>query len=94
MQYYSSKYINDTESVILGIEKINLVYKASINEFKNGNKEECYGDWKIRNELSSAYNTGTQYNKDVQEMWREIMEKFYPNTSDVLLKNETATNNT
>lgn len=86
MQYYSFKYINDTESVILGIEKINSVYETSISEFKNGNKEEYYGDWTIRNELANAYNTGSEYNEDVQEMWREIMDKFYPDTSDVLLE--------
>lgn len=86
MQYYTPKYISDTESVKLGIEKISSVYESSIADFKNGKKEEYYSEWSLRNELASSYNTGSQYNEDVREMWDEIMIKFYPDTNDILLE--------
>lgn len=86
MQYYTPIYISDTESVKLGIAKINSVYESSIADFKNGKKEEYYGEWTLRDELASSYNTGSQYNSEVREMWDEIMNKFYPNTNDILLE--------
>lgn len=86
MQYYTPKYINDVESVKLGIEKINSVYNSSLAELKNGNKNNYYGEWDLKYELANAYNTGDKYKEDIIEMWSEIMSKFYPNTSDKLLE--------
>ncbi|HAD98202.1 MAG TPA: hypothetical protein DCG19_12400 [Cryomorphaceae bacterium] len=86
MQYYTYTYISDSKSVKLGVQKINAAYKSSIADFKNGQKGKYFGEWALKNELASAYNTGSQYNEDVLEMWHEIMNKFYPNTNDVLLE--------
>lgn len=86
MQYYTPKYISDIESIELGIEKINSVYRTSIADFYNGQKQEYYGEWTLQTELAGAYNTGSQYSEDVREMWDEIMIKFYPKTNDILLE--------
>ena len=93
MQHYSTKYIGDADSVMLGINKIMSVYENEIADFRNGKKEQYYSEWTLKNKLASAYNTGNQYNHDVQEMWNDIMNKFYPNTSDTLLVNKNETGN-
>jgi hypothetical protein len=86
MQFYSSTYINDFESINLGIDKINLAYRKINLELNNGQKGKYYSDWNFRDELAGTYNSGAMYSEEIQEMWREIMDLFYPNTEDVLIK--------
>ena len=67
------------------MEKILSVYQSSVSDYKNDKKEDYYDEWYLKNELTSAYNTGSEYSQDVREMWDQIMNKFYSNTNDKLL---------
>jgi len=93
MQFYSEKYITDIDSVKLGVNKINDAYSKSLEEYTNGRKGEYYSNWTMKHELASVYNTGDDYNSDINEMWDEIMKKYYSETKDRLLPEETTAAN-
>ena len=88
MQYYSSKYINDEQSVILGIEKIKNGYNQLVEQYENGTIE--YYEWNFKSKIANIYNTGTDYSDDVVTMWEKIMEKYYANTTDKLYEPKNA----
>jgi hypothetical protein len=86
MQYYTTKYITDLRSIELGISKILSKYEDSIIAYGKDDKERYFGDWQIKDDLAGAYNTGTEYKSDINEMWNKVLELKYPNTTDRLIK--------
>jgi intracellular septation protein A len=85
MQYHTSKKITDYESVELGINKILRVYNQEIIEYKEGKREEYYGEYSLKRILSGSYNTGNEYQNEVLELWQEIMENIYTISKDAEL---------
>lgn len=82
MQFRSSQYIDDEQSVKLGTRKIIqkfLKLKASPewDTFEN--------EHQIAREIVSDYNSGDSYATEVISLMYSIKEQFYPNSSDEFL---------
>lgn len=91
MQYYTSKYISDRESVELGAEKIIQECDKIVKKYKAEKEEKYGGDYRLKYDMAGIYNTGWQYQHDTFELWNEIMEKFYPDSKNEF-EYKTATN--
>ncbi len=85
MQFKSNTYINDNESVILGVNKIQNGFQHAKKEYYSGLKEQYYSEYDLKKELISLYNSGDQYQEDISEMMDLILKKFYPETTHMLL---------
>ena len=82
MQVRSDKLINDTESVILGTNKIVNSYNKYVRENTVEGKE-IY-EWNVINSIISDYNVGSDYLYEVNDLSYEIRKLFYPNSKDNL----------
>ena len=82
MQYKSSKFINDKESVILGTKKIVSAYNKYVQEMKE--KKEDFYEWDSIYHIISDYNVGDSYVYEVVELSTEIKELYYKKTKDKL----------
>lgn len=82
MQVRSDKLINDTESVILGTNKIVNSYNKYVRE-NTVEGEEIY-EWNVINSIISDYNVGSDYLYEVNDLSYEIRKLFYPNSKDNL----------
>ena len=82
MQVRSDKLINDTESVILGTNKIVDSYNKYVRE-NTVEGEEIY-EWNVINSIISDYNVGSDYLYEVNDLSYEIRKLFYPNSKDNL----------
>lgn len=82
MQVRSDKLINDTESVVLGTNKIVNSYNKYVRE-NTVEGEEIY-EWNVINSIISDYNVGSDYLYEVNDLSYEIRKLFYPNSKDNL----------
>ncbi len=82
MQVRSDKLINDTESVILGTNKIVNSYNKYVRE--NSTKGEEIYEWNVIDSIISDYNVGSEYLYEVNELSYEIRKLFYPDSKDNL----------
>ena len=82
MQVKSDKLINDTESVILGTNKIVDSYNKYVRE--NAVEGEEIYEWSVINSIITDYNVGSEYLYEVNELSYEIRKLFYPNSKDNL----------
>lgn len=82
MQVKSVKLINDTESVILGTNKIVDSYNKYVRE--NAVEGEEIYEWSVINSIITDYNVGSEYLYEVNELSYEIRKLFYPNSKDNL----------
>lgn len=82
MQYYTSRYISDKQSVELGAEKIIQECEHLMAEYKAGKEKPYGGDYGLRYDMAGIYNTGQQYQNDTFELWNEITEKYYPDSKN------------
>lgn len=85
MQYYTETYISDIQSVQLGINKVIKKYNEEIQIYNKGEKKGYYGEWDMKRLLANSYNTGSDYQSDVLEMWEKVLKEKFPKTTDRLL---------
>ncbi len=92
MQVQTSNFINDLESVLLGVDKINNAYQKALKEKKldNINKEEFNRyqglsyEWKLQHSIIKDYNPDEPYIYEVSELSDDIFKKFYKQPKDYL----------
>lgn len=77
MQVTTERYINDNESVHLGATKIVNDYNKVISEIDS--KEYHGGFWAIRRETIKHYNHDNEYIQEVDKLYDEIVNAYYPN---------------
>jgi len=83
MQVTTEKYINDRESVQVGATKIvNDYEKAQLKIKKEAEEEAVEGEhvnfWLIRRETIKQYNHDNDYIQEVDDLYDEILDKYYP----------------
>lgn len=76
MQVTTEKYINDEESVRLGATKI--VRDHIQAKLKVEARRYSGGSWAIRREVLELYNPDGDYIREVDGLYDEIVDKFYP----------------
>jgi hypothetical protein len=77
MQVTTERYINDNESVHLGATKIVNDYHKVISGIDA--KEFHGGFWTIRRETIKYYNPDSDYIQEVDKLYDEIVNTYYPN---------------
>jgi len=82
MQYKTSSYINDQKSVSLALKKIKLDCLELSKEDDASNKYEYFFVRKI----IERYNGGSLYNVEVSDLYDILINLYYKDTQDVLLK--------
>lgn len=86
MQVLTKKYINDIQSVEIGVNKILHSYESGTKNFVNEkNNFENFSEYQFERHMASVYNTGEKYNNEVAEMWDEIMTMFFNSTKHKLV---------
>lgn len=83
MQYKTQSFINDDKSVSLALDKV----KASYLNLKYSS-EYSY-EWHLVSDLIRDYNGGDPYYSEVREIYEKILDIFYKDTKDDLLKSFT-----
>jgi hypothetical protein len=87
MQVYSSRLINDEESVLLGIKKIQRDYNEMVANPKEeyiDKREYSSSEHWILDDLIAKYNGGSKYRQGVVELMNIIEERYYENNTDKL----------
>lgn len=85
MQVLTSIYIDDKESVKLGVKKIRNDY-VSLTKRKNYKELHKYDpDYYLLLDIIERYNGGSKYRLEVEELYRIIEDKFFKNHKDKLL---------
>jgi hypothetical protein len=87
MQVLSNKIISDEESVDLGTKKIYDAYLKFQSRFQDVEKQ--YGDWGACYEIIADYNEGLSYRDEVSTLTTTILDTFYKNRTDILIKPKT-----
>jgi len=83
MQYFSNEYINNEQSITLGINKIINEYTTLVEEYKNNNKED-YSELQFKHRIANIYNNGYPYACEITTIWNKIMDNYFKNTTDKL----------
>lgn len=92
MQVQTNNYINDLESVKLGVEKVNKAYQKALkkNKLDNLKKEDFNShrgysyEWEIQHSILKDYNPDASYIHEVSELSDNIFEKFFNDSKDYL----------
>lgn len=84
MQYPTSRFINDKQSVDKGTKKIRQVYDNILAKSIEEKQKYYYGDSYIKDEIIEKYNGGSKYLNEVNILAESISVEFYPNSTDVL----------
>lgn len=83
MQIKTDKLLTDTESVILGAEKIINSYRQYINLIEK-DSQEYYSDISVCNSIIEDYNVGDRYKSEVIDLMTIIKDTYYKDTEDTL----------
>ncbi len=75
MQVTTNILISDEESVLIGARKIVNDYQEA-NNAKDLNKH--HGEWWIRREVLKQYNPDNDYIREVNELYDQLVELYYP----------------
>jgi len=88
MQFPTSEYITDKQSVIFGIRKVRNSYNKSLNSFIFNNNVYYVENSTFYEPVISEYNGGSAYREAVGTLTETILAKYYPNTTDSLVPPE------
>lgn len=84
MQVCTSKYINDYESVQLGVKKLNDNYKNMVLSPKEeylDKGEYSFAESEMTSDIINVYNGGYEYREAIYELFNIINERYYANSS-------------
>lgn len=92
MQVQTESYLNDLESVKLGIDKVKNAYEKALknNKLDNLNQEDFnshrgyHYEWKLQHSILKDYNPDELYIYEVSQLSDDIFEKFYDEPKDYL----------
>lgn len=92
MQVQTENYINDLESVKLGIEKVKKAYQKALKKKKLDNlKQEKFNshkgyhyEWELQHSILKDYNPDGPYIYEVSQLSNNIFEKFYNEPKEYL----------
>jgi hypothetical protein len=90
MQFPTSEYINDQQSVILGTKKVHNTYNEIIESFVFNDNIYYVDNATFYEPVISKYNGGNAYREAVGMLTETILSKYYPNTTDSLVPLEIA----
>lgn len=82
MQYRTSSYINDQESVSLALKKIQQDCLELSRDGDDNNKYE----WVFVRKIIERYNGGSLYSSEVSDLYDTLVNLYYKTTQDVILK--------
>ncbi len=91
MQFPTSEYITDKQSVILGTRKVRNTYNETLKLFVFNDNICCVVNATFYEPVISKYNGGSAYKEAVGKLTETILSKYYPNTTDSLVPPEIAT---
>lgn len=83
MQFPTSQYINDRQSVVRGVRKIRKSYKKIRDNYKP-EKHTYFSEEMIYSQIISKYNGGVAYKTEVSTLVETILSKYYKNTTHTL----------
>lgn len=84
MQFPTTKFINDTESVNLGTKKLRTKYDVILEGIEK-NPDEEYHEFRIKEEIISHYNGGSKYYAEISELSSSLQKLLYKKSQESLL---------
>jgi len=92
MQVQTDKFINDKESVELGIKKVKKAYKKALKKkglhkikIEEYDKHKGYSyEWQLESDIIKDYNPDGPYIYEVTELSNNILEKYFVEPKDYL----------
>jgi hypothetical protein len=85
MQVRSNIYINELQSVQRGIDLVLNYYVDTLKQFENTEIKEYFERYSFLPALIAKYNGGLKYQNSILDLYDEIVQKFYPKTTDQLI---------